>query len=131
MIFMPEDARAAKNDFNPTNLAPTVNKHDQDIIDVKKRVDALEKKFGSHEKIADTLYETAQKQIKMEEMFSMVFKKLIEKDSKIKSALDTLITQSQEASWRTFLSQGGRYIYGAVIFTAGVVVTVLVTKWLT
>ena len=61
-----------KDDFDPKAIT---QEHQKDIGDLKKRIEELEKKFGSHELIAETLCETADKQTKMQGMISSQLKK--------------------------------------------------------
>ncbi len=127
---MDKDNLPNNNDFNAPKIAQAVGKHDQDIIDIRKRIVELESKFGSHEKIAETLSQTATKQIKMEEMFASVFRKLVEKDSKIKTAIEDIIKKSDRDTVKLFWKKFGFATWSAIVFILGVIITVVIQNLL-
>jgi hypothetical protein len=81
-------------DFTPADIATTVNKHDEDFILVKERLNELERKFGNNEKIADTLCETAEKATKMHEMLAKTFLKLLQHDVPVKQEVSNLVNKT-------------------------------------
>ena|SRR3990167_11259645 len=88
------------DDFNPDEI---VKEHDKDIGDIKERLITLEDKLGTNERIADTLYETADKQTKMHEMIATTFVKVLKTDDKVKNELKAVIDDydRNKLSWLT------------------------------
>jgi len=77
-----------KDDFDPKAIT---QEHGKDIEDIKARVQELENKFGTHEHIADTLCETAEKQTKMHEMIAKTFVKILQHDENVKKEIGVVI----------------------------------------
>jgi len=115
-------------DFDASKIATAVNKHDTDFIEVRERLDALEKRFGTNEQIAETLYEASCKQTKFEEMFAKLLVKLAGNDEGVKEAFTKVVKSVNDSSFKSFLGKFGVLILTGVTFVLGVVVTVLVTQ---
>ncbi|MCK4592154.1 hypothetical protein KAT63_01795 [Candidatus Parcubacteria bacterium] len=112
----------AKNDFDPDKLTTSLDKHGEDIINVKKRIEQLEDKFGNNEKIADTLCETAEKATKMREMISDTFLLLIEKDLKIKGGLKNLIKETDRDVFKHNINKLFSLIFALALIVFGALI---------
>lgn len=123
-------ARTPNNDFNEQELTNTIGKHDEELISVKKRLDSLEEKFGNNEKIADTLCETAEKALKMDEMIRKVFLKLLKKDTDIKSEVSNLVNDLDRNCFKKNLKRFGFTVWTVIIFLLGVLITAIVNKFI-
>lgn len=77
-------------DFNPDDMVQ-VSQYEKDIEEVKKRIKNLEDKFGTHEDIADTLCITAEKQVKMQEMITNTFVKVLKTNEDVKNGIKFII----------------------------------------
>lgn len=128
---MPENQPNGGTDFNAAKIATTVNKHDDEFIAVKSRLDVLEAKFGDNQKIATTFVEVASKQTDMEGVFATVFVKLLAKDEGIKTAVGALINTADRNAVKAFWKKFGFAIWSAALFVLGLLVKVgidLLTK---
>lgn len=124
---MPENqANGGATDFNATKIATTVNKHDEEFISVKSRLDSLETKFGNNERIADTLCETAEKASKMNEMFGKRFLHLLQNDVGVKEEVGNLVNKTDRSYFLSTLKRGGLLLIGFLYS----VLLILVGAWI-
>lgn len=117
-----------KNDFNPNDLTQSVDKHGQDLADIKERLEKIESKFGTNEKIADTLCETAEKATKMKEMIRETFLNLVIYDVKIKDSMYGLVNTADRKFLSATLKRLGAIIWSIIMIVIGVLITVAITK---
>ena len=131
---MPQDHPAGNTtpttDFNAGQIATTVTKHDAEFIDVKKRLDSLEEKFGSNEKIADTLCETAEKATKMQEMLGKSFLKLLQHDTEIGTEFEKIIGKSDRHAFYKLLRRFGSVSGAVILLLVGAVLYALAAKYI-
>jgi hypothetical protein len=127
---MPPEPLQHTTDFNPGRIATTVSKHDEEFISVKKRLDDLECKFGNNEKIAETLFETASKQTRMEEMFANVFTKLVSRDANVRTALISLMDTNEQSKIKLLWKQLGGKVLAVITFICGIIITILIQNYL-
>lgn len=113
--------KTAKSDFDPVDFTKKSDQHDQDISTIKERLDALEDRFGTNEKIAETLCDTASKATRMQDMLSETFVKLLTKDEKVKEALGKFIDNSDRGYLFAFVKRIGFLAWSAIIFLLGLV----------
>lgn len=129
IIYKHMAPKKENNDFDAPSLV-TLGRHGEDIADIKKRITDLENKFGSNEKIADTLCVTAEKAVKMKEMFNKNFLDLLEKDTKIKMAITNLVNDADRSYTRSKLKQFGSTIGFAIIYLLGLITSAIVNKYI-
>lgn len=87
----PKNTRS--NDFNADSLV-SIDKHDADLKLLDGRVTRLEENLGNHEKIADTVCKTTEKQVSMRELFSGQFVRLLKDDKKVQEAITNFMKES-------------------------------------
>lgn len=104
-----------KNDFDTNKLVETSGKHNEEISDLKKRVRVIEDKFGDNEKIANTIYLTADSQVKMQEMLELSFVKQLQNSPKIKEVIDTLINESDRKAASVIIKKVGIGIWTIIV----------------
>jgi hypothetical protein len=85
-------AKNNSNDFSADILAKS-EKHETDIGELTNKIRVLEDKFGTNERIADTLCETAEKATKMQEMIAITFTKVLKTNDDVKKELKTIIDE--------------------------------------
>jgi len=86
-----------------------VDEHGKDLVDLKKRFKILEDKFGTNEKIADTLCQTDEKASKFSEMLEKRFVKLLQTDGSSKKQIRSMVSEQLKQNWKGFvLSVGGK-----------------------
>jgi hypothetical protein len=113
--------KTGESDFNPDSM---VQEHQKDISDLKERIKALEDKFSTHEKIADTLCETAEKQTKMFDMLSVTFLKLLKNNTDIRDEFKKIIKECDRDFFHSFSSKIGIAAWSIIL----IIVTAIVTK---
>ncbi|MGH7202860.1 MAG: hypothetical protein ACREHC_00255 [Candidatus Levyibacteriota bacterium] len=113
-------ARTNQNDFSADILAKS-EKHETDIGELSTRVKALEDKFSTNEKIADTLCETAEKATKMQNMLSGSFIKLIQNDVHVKEAIQKQIRVSDKNAFQSWMKKFGGIVLAIIIYILGLV----------
>ena len=112
-------------DFDPNAYLKT-DDYQKDIKDLGSRIKKLEDQFGSNEKIADTLCETAEKATKMQQMLADSFLKQLQHNPEVKGAVNKIIDESDRNAFQTLAKKMGVGAWSIVVFLAGVVVTALV-----
>lgn len=91
--------------------------HAKQMEDVISRIKELESKFGSNERIADTLCETAEKATKMQAMLANKFIDLLNTNVPIKEAVQQIMEKSDRNYFILSLRRFGGYVWTiAVIF---------------
>ena len=118
-----------KNDFNVDDIVHA-DKHQQDIDGLSTRIAALENKFGTNEKIADTLCETAEKASKMHEMLGKSFLKMLEHDSDIGTQFEKIINKSDRNAFFAFLRRFGSITGAVILLLLGAVLYALAAKYI-
>ena len=99
-------------------LVRKISTHESDIQSLSKRIEKLEDRLGSNEKLADTLCETANKAVKMREMLETNFVQMLSKDDKAKQEIKTIIEQTDRDFVQTKLKQYGTWIGAGILFLA-------------
>lgn len=82
--------KSTEETFQPSDFLKA-DQHEKDMSGLTKRIEVLEAMFGTHEKIADTLFETAEKQTKMHEMIACTFTKVLKTDDNVKKEVGVVI----------------------------------------
>lgn len=116
---MPPANKKSKDDFNVNTLVKAED-HDKDIALLSERISMIEMKFGTNEKIADTLFEASEKALKMHEMFSSTFIKAINSNSHVQNSLTTLIDQLDRKNFRVIFKRIWGAIWTLIVAVAGV-----------
>lgn len=111
----------AKSDFDPNQLV----KLNEDLTGLVGRIENLEEKFGTHEQIADTLCETANKATRMKAMLSESFVDLIQHNPDIKKELKKAI---DEIDRNSLIVLGGKIGFGVWSILL-IIITAIVTKY--
>jgi predicted transcriptional regulator len=106
------------------------DQHEKDMSGLTKRIEALEEKFGSNEKIAETLYETSQKAKKMEELLATSFTELIKKNSNVQDAMKMFIDKIDRKYFFVVIKRLGWLGWGALTFILGIIITIILTNTL-
>lgn len=116
----------SQSDFNPLDLSRKSDQHDQDITDLKERLDSLEERFGTNEKIAETLCNASETAVKMQTMLKGVFLKLLHDDKQITDKMSDMIGEYDRDKLSVALNGIGKHVVHAIIFISGVVATVAI-----
>lgn len=115
---MPPEAQRP-TDFDAGKIATTVNKHDADFVDIKRRLKALEDKLGTNEKIADTLCVVDEKASKFAEMLERRINKLLQVDGVARKQVKHIVSEELKITWKAFfISTGGKLLFA--LWTLGV-----------
>ncbi len=94
------------------NYAERVDEHGKDLVDLKKKVKSLEDKFGTNEKIADTLCQTDEKATKFSEMLERRLVKMLKSDGNSKKEIKAIVSEQLKQDWKSFaLSTGGKIAF--------------------
>lgn len=100
------------SELDGENYTQRVDEHGKDLIDLKKRFKSLEDKFGTNEKIADTLCQTDERASKFSEMLEKRFVKLLQADGKSKNQIRSIISEQLKQNWKAFaISTGGKIAF--------------------
>lgn len=91
-----------------------VGEHEKDLVSIKERLAALEEKFGSNEKIADTLCETSEKAVRMDEMLGKRFLHLLKHDVGIKGEVTSLVNGIDRSFFLASLKRVGLLVVGVI-----------------
>lgn len=118
-----------KNDFDVDDIVHA-DKHQQDIDGLSTRITQLENKFGTNEKIADTLCETAEKASKMQEMLGKSFLKLLQHDTDIGSEFEKIISKSDRNAFYRALKRFGSVSGAIILLLVGAVLYALAAKYI-
>jgi len=105
-----------EQDFDANTL---VKEHGEDISELKARILELENKFGSNEKIAETLCDTSLKAVKMREMLAKTFVETIKTDAEVKAAIEQLVKNTDKHTFWGYMKIGGGILWTAVSFILG------------
>lgn len=111
-------AKQEKDDFNPQSLIKNLADHARDVLDLKEKVKDFESRFGTHEKIAETLSDTSKTAIKMQEMLCDTFVKLLDTNDAIKNKISEIINKTDRNNfyvWAKSIGLGAWTIIVAVI----------------
>ncbi len=96
----------------------STERHDKDFANLDKRIADLEEKFGSNEKIADTLCEAATKAAKMQDLFENNFLKLLSRNDPVRDEIKCLIKLTDRDFVQAKLKQYGTWIAAVGLFLA-------------
>lgn len=106
--------RAPHQDFNPDELVQS-SQHQQDIDGLNTRIKSLEDKFGTNEKIADTLCEASERALRMDELFEKKIVKQIQQNAEVRKELRKVIDEADRAAVRAFIKRVGIGIWTLII----------------
>jgi len=102
--------------------ARRLDKHDEEMIEVQKRIGVIENKFGTNEKIADTLWETAEKATRLEAMLAKVFVRLLQKDTKTQDEIQKLVGKSDRHKLWLLLKGIGFVVWSIALIVIGALI---------
>jgi transketolase len=106
---------------NDSHYDPTLYAKADEVSTLSKKVEDLEKQFGSNEKIADTLCRVSERDTKIQEMFAATFVKMLKTNDASREAIEELIRKTDRSDVASFWKR-----FGAVVWTvSGVVITLL------
>lgn len=109
-------------DFNATDIAKTVNKHDAEFIDVKARIDSIELKIKP-EGIAIVLEEASKDSKKLDRLFSSLFCEMFKNDKAVQIAVGDMLKQADRDAVFSIIKMWGGLIGKGLIFILGILVT--------
>lgn len=114
-------------DFTPEQIAPRLNKHDEDIVEVKNRLDFIEGKLSTPQKIADFLEEASRDSKKLDLLISQLFCNMLDKDENVKKSIEIHMEKvDRKASWKLIKKWGG--LFAAGIIYLGLITTKVIDK---
>ncbi len=99
------------------------------MTSLTKKVECLEEKFGTNEKIAETLSDTAKKAVKMQEMFAETFVTLLKSNKDIRKVLADLLDELDRSYTKSFMKRFGSWIGGLVLLIVGALIKSLFDKF--
>lgn len=114
-----------KDDFDPKAIT---QEHQKDIGDLKKRIEELEKKFGTHEQIADTLCITAEKQTKMKDMMGAVLIDLLQRNDSVKNEIKDIVDKTDRNAVMVFVKKVGFLGWSILLAVLGVILGYFLKK---
>ncbi len=103
--------------------------HAKDMNALETRIQSLEDKLGSNEKIADTLCEASEKAVKMREMLEKNFIDLVSKNDSVRTEIKNIIKSADRDFVQSKLKQYGTWI-GAVFLFLSAQISIELIKWL-
>ncbi len=115
-----------KEDFEFKSIIKT---HSEGLIDLEERIKALENKLGTHEKIAETLCETAQKQTKMQELLANTFIALLKTNDSIKAATTDLINKADRNAISKLFKKFGMTVWSILMLVIGGIITKIIQHY--
>lgn len=118
------------SDFDPKQIVNFVDSHTKEIGDLSKRITALEDKYGSNEKLADTLCGASETALKLQTMLRNTFVKALENDEPTKNAVKTIIGNTEREQAKILFNQYGGKIWAVIIFLFGLLAEALINKFI-
>lgn len=116
-------------DFKIPEIVRTVEDHKLALAAVVDRIKVLEDKFGTNEKIAETLCATSATAVKMQTMLSDTFTKLLRTDEGIKNGVTELINKNDRHLAIVAMKRFGFAVYTAIISIIGIVIGAMAKGW--
>lgn len=107
-----------KDDFIAESLARQVDDHTKDMGLITKRLDELEARFGTNEKIANTLCEVEENAVKMGNCIEKSISKILINSDPVNNQIKKIIAESDRSYIAQQLRQYRVWIYGALLFIA-------------
>lgn len=107
-----------------------IDQHTKDIEDLSKRITTLEERFGSNEKLADSLCEAWDKAVRMQELITKSFLKIVASNEDAKECITTLVNKIDRDWLKAYFKRIGFTFWSILVFVAGVAVTTIVGKWI-
>ena len=120
----PSRTPTQNNDFDVNALLSDVSNHARDMTTLTKKVECLEDKLGSHEKIATTLSDTAKTAVKMQEMLADTFTTLLKSNKAVRESVVELVDEVDRSYLKAFLKRFGSFIGAILLLLVGAIL-----KW--
>lgn len=105
-----------KDDFDAPAIARQVEDHTKDMVSLAKRLDELEARFGSNEKIANTLCEVESSAVKMADCFEKSLIKILGQSDPVNKQINKIISEADRSYVAQQLKQYRAWIYGGILF---------------
>jgi len=112
------------NDFDVNALLSDVSNHARDMTTLTKKIECLEEKFGTNEKIAETLSDTAEKAVKMQTMLAKTFVTLLKSNDEVKEGISEIVNKLDRKYTALFLKRFSSGVWAIFLVSLGVVL-----KW--
>jgi hypothetical protein len=108
----------------------TTERHDQDVQHLDKRLCDLEARFGSNEKVAETLREAADSQVKMQNVHDEMLIKALKRNDAVKAALAEEIQASDRSEVNKLIRKFRGIIGGVIIALISIAGTLIVQNYI-
>ena len=128
MSKTPRGTPQNNNDFDVNALLSDVSNHAKDMTALNKKVECLEEKLVSHEKIATTLAETAKTAVKMQEMLADTFVTLLKNNKGVRDELSKIINEADRDYTKASLKRFGSHFWGLFLVAFGAILTYFLKK---
>jgi hypothetical protein len=89
--------------------------HARNVEDILRRLGALEKKFGDSADITLTVCQTIESSVQAQDLFSMIFVKLLKNNENARDEIANLINKLDRAYTNLVFKRFGFMIYTAVV----------------
>jgi hypothetical protein len=122
-----------KNDFVVEelikDLSSDLSNHSKDMISLSEKIKNFELKFGNNEKIAETLFETSKKAVKMQEMLADNFIILLKNNIHARKEILNIINEFDRDFTKIILKRFGFAVWSILMVIIGAFFTSIINKF--